>query len=138
MILKKLNYLCKKKLLHHKLDQKWWIYRCVLSCVPWKIFREIQGIKSCGSIWPPPGRDRVNNALWTSNRMLTGVAEWVQNGEFHNGEITKRRTYKMAKVTKRRNYKTANVTKRRKLQNGENCKTTKITKWRKLQNIMKQ
>ena len=70
--------------------------------------------------------------------------EWIQNGEKHNGKITKRRktkrrnyktaniqngeSYKTANITKRRNYKMANITKRRILQNGE------ITKRRILQN----
>ena len=51
--------------------------------------------------------------------------EWIQNGEKHNGEITKRRTYKTAK-TKRRLLQNGEYTKRRLLQNGDYYKTAII------------
>ena len=53
----------------------------------------------------------------------------IQNGEKHNGEITKRRTYKTAK-TKRRLLQNGEYTKRRLLQNGDYYKTATTTKRR--------
>ena len=67
-----------KKLLHHKLDKKWWIYRGVLWCVPWKISREIRGIKSCGSIRPPPpveiGLSHHQSLFKFSMRILVNIS----------------------------------------------------------------
>ena len=54
VIMKKLYHLLEKKILHHKLEQKCWIYRGVLYGVSWKIFRVIKLLKNCGSIRPSP------------------------------------------------------------------------------------
>ena len=63
-IVKKLYHLFEKQILHHKLEKKCWIYRGVLYSVSWKIFWVIKLIKSCGSIWPPPGRNKVGMWFW--------------------------------------------------------------------------
>ena len=64
VIVKKLYRLLEKQILHHKLEKKCWIYRGVLYCVSWKIFRVIKPLKSCGSIRPAPGRNKVGMWFW--------------------------------------------------------------------------
>ena len=55
------------------------------------------------------------------------MREWVQNGEFHNGEITKRRIQN-GEHTKWRRLQNGERYKMAILQNGEYYKTAKITK----------
>ena len=75
----------------------------------------------------------VKSVLWRYPLSKDTLQEWIQNGEFHNGEITKRRIQN-GEHTKWRRLQNGEITKRRTLQNGESYKTANVTKRRTLQN----